>query len=170
LSPAPRIRLPVGVLVERRPAVSPWAEHVWTPAAVLPGEPEAPIWSVVAREGDTLTFFAGNKTVDLYSSETGNYRDNLASGVPKLWVVLRPTGVDPPYDLMVVTADPAEGEGFAAGDDLVESVPMPASMVEAVADFIAEHHLEREFFKRKRDRADPEALGRKPPGRRGPDR
>ena len=49
-----------------------------------------------------------------------------------------------------------------AGNDLVETVPMPKAIQQAVADFVAEHHVERAFAKRKRDRADPEALGRRP--------
>jgi hypothetical protein len=40
---------------------------------------------------------------------------------------------------------------------------MPASVQEAVAAFVAEHHVERPFVKRKRDRADPQALARRPP-------
>ena len=71
-------------------------------------------------------FYAGAAEIALYRTETGNYRDNLASGAPQLWVVLRPTGVEPPYELFAVTADPAEGEAFTeAGNDLVETVPMP---------------------------------------------
>jgi hypothetical protein len=31
----------------------------------------------------------------------------------------------------------------------------------AVESFVAEHHVEREFVKRKRDRANPEALARR---------
>ena len=43
-----------------------------------------------------------------------------------LGVALRPTGVEPPYDLIAVTADPAEGEAFTQnGDHLVDVVPMP---------------------------------------------
>ena len=36
---------------------------------------------------------------------------------------------------------------------------MPPSIREIVAAFVAEHHVERQFFKRKRDRADPEVAG-----------
>ncbi|MFL6839465.1 MAG: DUF3305 domain-containing protein, partial [Bradyrhizobium sp.] len=61
-----------------------------------------------------------------------------------------------------VTADPAEGEGFTvAAANLVEAVPMPEVFREAIEDFVAEHHVEREFFKRKLRRADPEALARR---------
>jgi len=48
-----------------------------------------------------------------------------------------------------------------AGNDLVETVPMPKAIQEAIADFVAEHHVERAFTKRERDRADPEKLGRR---------
>jgi hypothetical protein len=42
-------------------------------------------------------------------------------------------------------------------------VPMPEPVREVVEAFVAEHHVERPFYKRKRDRADPEALARRAP-------
>ena len=81
---------------------------------------------------------------------------------------MRPTDADPPYTVAAVTADPAEGEGLTeTATDLVEQVPMPEAIRQLVAAFVAEHHVERPFFKRKRDRADPEALGRRAPTRDG---
>lgn len=159
---APLARIPVGVVVERRAATSPWIDHVWRPVGVLAGAPDAAPWTELTRESTRATFYAGAAEVHLYRSETTNYRDNLASGRPALWVVLRPTGADPPLAIIAVTADPSEGEAFTeTGADLVEAVPMPASIGEAIAAFVAEHHVERTFHKRQRDRADPEALGRR---------
>jgi len=159
----PLVRIPVGVLVERREAVSRWIDYVWTPSAVLTGVPEAAAWTQVSQTPDVTTFYAGSAEIALHRTETTNYRDNLASGEPKLWILLRPTGVEPAYELLCVTADPAEGEAFTeAGNDLVEMVAMPESIQEAVAAFVAEHHVERPVFKRRRDRVDPEALGRRP--------
>jgi hypothetical protein len=40
---------------------------------------------------------------------------------------------------------------------------MPDVVRDAVAAFVAEHHVEEVFVKRKRDRAAPESLGRRPP-------
>jgi len=37
---------------------------------------------------------------------------------------------------------------------------MPAAVRDAIASFVADHHVEHIFEKRKRDRADPEALAR----------
>jgi hypothetical protein len=162
LSAIPLARIAVGVVVERRAATSPWIDYVWRPVGVLAGEPEAAPWTQLSGESGEATFYAGAAEVQLFRSETTNYRDNLASGRPALWVVLRPTGADPPFNVVTVTADPAEGEAFTeAGADLVEAVPMPAAIGEAVAAFVAEHHVERTFHKRQRDRADPEALGRR---------
>jgi hypothetical protein len=159
---SPHARIPVGVIVERRKAASAWVDHVWQPVAVLAGHPETAPWTTLDSKPDRTTFYAGRAEIELYRSETANYRDNLASGAPALWVVLRSTGVDPPYDIMAVTADPAEGEGFAqTGTDLVEPVAMPESVHEFLTAFVAEHHVEQPFYKRRRDRADPEALGRR---------
>ena len=158
----PLARIAVGVVVERRRAASPWIDFVWQPAAVLPGVPETAAWSVLAEHDGVTTYFAGAAAIELHRSDTGNYRDNLATGAPRLWVALRPTGVEPPYDVVAVTADPAEGEGMSqTGADLVDSVPMPELVRETVAAFVARHHVEQPFFKRERDRADPEALGRR---------
>jgi hypothetical protein len=64
----------------------------------------------------------------------------------------------------MVTADPAEGEGMTeAGEQIVESLPMPEQLQEAIAAFVTEHHVERAFVKRKRDRANPDALARHDP-------
>ena len=162
MSVPPLARIAVGVVVERRPATSPWIEHVWRPVAVLAGVPEAAPWTQLPAEGDGATFYAGAAEVELYRSETTNYRHNLASERPSLWVVLRPTGADPPFAVVRVTADPAEGEAFTeTGTDLVDAVPMPPPVAQAVAAFVAEHHVERTFEKRKRDRPDPEALARR---------
>jgi hypothetical protein len=160
----PLLRIPLGVLVERHKAASPWIDFVWQPAAVLPGEPETAPWTILSSEGDSTSFYAGACELELHRSQTAHYRDNLAAGAPSVWVVLRPTGDDPPYRLLMVTADPAEGEGYTqAGDDLVDAVPMPPSLRATVEAFVAEHHVEQPVFKRKRDRADPQALARRQP-------
>jgi hypothetical protein len=162
MSATPLATIAVGVVIERRKAASQWVDYIWRPLAVLHGEPNAAPWTALALEGDTATFYAGPATIALHRSETGFYRDNLASGSPSLWIAMAPTETDPPYRILAVTADPFEGEAHTeAATNLVEQVPMPAAIEEIVAAFVAEHHVEREFFKRKRDRADPESLARR---------
>jgi hypothetical protein len=164
MSPAatPLARIPVSVVVARHKAASQWIDFTWAPVSVLHGVPDAQPWTVLRSEGEATMFYAGSADIELYRSETTYYRDNLASGAPSLWVVMTGTGGDPPYQLVAVTADPAEGEGFTeSAANLVEQVPMPQPIQEIVAAFVAEHHVERAFFKRKRDRQDTESLARR---------
>ena len=161
---APLLRIPVGVVVERRKATSPWADVIWRPVAVLGGLPDAAPWTPLAIEGETATYYAGAAEIELYRSETDNYRRNLASGAPSIWVALQATGREPPYEIAAVTADPAEGEGLTGpGQGIIEAVAMPDSLHDAIAAFVAEYHVEHVFKKRMRDSADPEALARRGP-------
>ncbi len=152
-------RIPVGVVVERRKAASQWIDFTWRPVAVLAGQPDTPPWSVLSNDGEATTYYAGGAEIALYRTETANYRDNLAAD-SALWVVLRPTESEPPYQVFTVTADPAEGEAFTeAGADLVDSVPMPEAVRGIVAAFIAEHHVEQAPVKQ--SRAERDALARR---------
>jgi uncharacterized protein DUF3305 len=155
----PLLTIPVGVVIERRRSRSPWADFIWRPVAVLPGVPDAAPWTALDGDADCTNFYGGATTIALYRSDTAGYRDNLATGVALLWVVLRPTGLDPPYEIAAVTADPGEGEAFTeSAANLVEAVPMPEAVRAALADFVARHHVEHPFVRRQRDRADPEAM------------
>lgn len=164
----PLLQIPVGVVLARHRARSQWIDYTWKPVSVLPGIPEVPPWTQLGAQGDAATFYAGAASIALYRTDTAHYRDNLASGSPGLWVVLRPTGLEPPFELTAVTADPAEGEGYTQnGDYLVEVVAMPEPVRALIDGFVAEHHVERPFIKRQRDRADPDALARRGPQRKG---
>jgi hypothetical protein len=163
---SPLQTIAVGVVVERSKSASPWSDFLWRPLSVLTGAPATPPWTKLSGDDERTTFFAGVADIELHRTETANYRGNLMNDEPLLWVVLRPSEAEMPYTLLTVTADPAEGEAMTeAGNDLVETVPMPKTIQQAVAEFVAEHHVERAFTKRERDRADPEKLGRRAPPR-----
>ncbi len=146
----------VGVVVERRRAKSLWTEFLWRPVSVLVGKPSAEPWTPLDTQMDATLIYAGTAVIELHRTETAYYRDNLAAGAPKLWVALRPTASKPPYQLLAVTANPAEGEALTdAGGDLVETVPMPSGIAETVGQFVTKHHVERAFMKRQRQAAEP---------------
>jgi hypothetical protein len=146
--------IPVGVIVERRKAHSPWADDLYRAVAVLHGVPATAPGTQITSEQDVITFYAGDAVIALHPTDTTGYRDNLASGSPLLWVVLRSRQSG--LNLEFVTADPAEGEALTgSGNDLVESVPMPSSIRQIVEGFIAEHHVEQPFYKRERSRSGP---------------
>ena len=157
--------IPVGVIVERGKILNQWADYYWRAVGVLVGQPETPAWTKLSDDGERATFFAGTAEIELYRTETTYYRSNLESGAPALWIALRAVDGDAPFMVSMVTADPAEGESLTqTATDLVEQVPMPKTIQRKVAEFVAQHHVEQPFVKRKRDRANPEALARRIPG------
>jgi Protein of unknown function (DUF3305) len=163
----PHVRIPVGVVVERRKATSAWVDAVWRSTTLLGGMPDAAPWTVIATSEDVTTFYVGAAKIELYRTEAEHYRSNLDSGAPSVWIALRPTGADPPYMLFAVTADPAEGESFTqAGGDVVDAVPMPDVVRGIVEAFVAEHHAVEPHHRRTRtDAREPREPLRK--GRQG---
>jgi Protein of unknown function (DUF3305) len=151
----------IGVIVARKRLRTPWADHAWLPHAVLAGVPAAEPGTPLRADGGDELFYAGSLVLTLQSSETAHYRDNLTAQQPSLWVSLRCVG--DAYEVLRATANPYEGETMTEGiEAIVEAVPMPAEIQAKVGAFIEAFHVEQLFFKRQRDRADPEALGHRP--------
>ena len=154
-------RFLVGVILAQHTPASPWASAYWVPDQVLASPAAAEPWTEISRTTDCVRVYAGAATVDLYSTDTANYLTNMATGQPKLWVVLRPSVSGSPIEVVRVTADPAEGEAFTEnGNDTVEALPMPAEIAQQVMAFCESHHVERVFEKRQRNRVLPD-LSRK---------
>ncbi|MGL4412963.1 DUF3305 domain-containing protein [Roseinatronobacter monicus] len=154
----PQEILRVSVLAIRRPPVTKWGSGELRPIAVLPQEPDAAAHTLLHTQDGVETWYMGGRDMVLYSGDTGHHNDNLHSGRPSVWVAMR--GQDPLRAAIVdVTADPYEGEGYASDLDLmVEAVPMPEAIRARVADFIAAHHVDMPFKKRKRVPVDPNAM------------
>jgi Protein of unknown function (DUF3305) len=159
-------RIPVGVIVERRKAKSPWIDYLWRPVSVLVGIPGAAPGTALREGPEAILFYAGPATIELHRTEAGYYRDNISSAGPSLWVALRSAASELPcpelrcselpYEVMTVTADPAEGEALTdAGNNLVEAVPMPPEIIATIRLFVARYHVERPFLKRRRTPAQP---------------
>ena len=157
----------LGVVVERRAGVTPWAEHVWRAVEVLPEPLPAAPWTLLREEAGRSLFYTGEAELWLHRTDTPNLKHNLEAATPLVWVVLRPAATPSGMALQRVTVDGGEAHLYAdTGGDTVEALPMPAALREAVAAYVAKHHVERSFYKRKREEADPEALARRPGGRR----
>jgi len=154
--------LTLGIVARRRETQNRWAPVTWAPSAVLPAAPETSAWTRLAAEGSEETWYVGPATLSLHPGETAHYRDNLGSGRPSVWVALRKAGER--VEVAAVSVDPSEGEALA-GDEalLLEALSMPPEVERLVAGFVAAFHVEREFYKRKRKPADPNAFDRRAP-------
>ena len=152
----------VGVIVERRDLQSPWADHAWLPTAVLVGAPAAAPWTVLEQTSRFTRYYAGAYELEFFGTDTTMYRENLRSRQPSLWVSLRQTNAAPGIVVNLVTADPAEAESLTeTNTDIIEAIAMPIELQTRLAAFVDAHHVEQAFVKRKRDRADPEAMARR---------
>jgi hypothetical protein len=154
----------VGLVMERLAPSNPWGQDIWLPVQILQGAPETAPWTELSRGADRARYFAGTFVLKLYATHAGFYLDNLATERPRIWVAMRPDGPEPPVEIVAVTADPTEGEGYTeTGTNVVEVIDMPDWMAGEIAAFAAEHHVERVFEKRKRDRRAPDLMGRRRP-------
>ena len=163
--------VPLGVVVERREADSPWQDCVWRPVAVIPGAPKASEWKVLNRGEGWTQYHAATLPLELHRKETEAYLCNLASHPPVIYVVLRESeeAGDHEVEPFLVTASPYEAQDLLdIGEDIIEGVPMPEGMIAWVQAFVDEHHVEVPKHKRKRDRYDPDEAGfGSPPAGRG---
>lgn len=154
----------VGLVLECIAPSNPWGTHHWLPVQILAGALETPPWTELSRGSDRARYFAGTFVIKLYSTDTAYYRDNLVAERPKLWVAMRPEGPEPPIEIIAVTADPTEGEGYTqTGTNVVEVIDMPIAVAAEIAAFVEAHHVERVFEKRKRDKRPPAFMERRGP-------
>jgi hypothetical protein len=161
MSITPHASMPVAVIVERRAIDNPWIDHSWKAVEVLPGAPATAPWTPLAEGPDWTRYLAGVATLAMYKAETETYKYNIEAEAPAVYVFLRRADEPPGLRLLGATVCAGEVDAHSdAGDDIIEAVPMPPAVQAWVAEFVAEHHVERVFHKRKRDRADPEALAK----------
>jgi hypothetical protein len=160
--------MPVTVVVERRASNHAWQDHVWRPLGVLPriaGEPG----QVLASDEGWTQYFGGNLDIELFRGETDGYRTNLSQATPVVYVVLRRNAEAEvlEFEPFLATACPYEAMSYSEdNDDIVEGVPMPPEVMEWLREFVALHHVDRPFVKRKNKRHKDYESGRRPqPGR-----
>lgn len=145
--------LPVGIVVRRLPGVTRWAKWSWRAVAALPGAGPAD-WREMRRDGEAVEFHAATLPMELHAADAEAYAHGLSAREPALYVVMRPGEGAHPIDVLLITASPYEAQDYAdSGEELVEKVPMPPSVLAFVEDFVATHHEEEEFVKRRRNLA-----------------
>ncbi|MCK0168332.1 DUF3305 domain-containing protein [Jannaschia sp. S6380] len=141
--------MPIGVLLRRSPGVTRWVAQVWTLAGIVPHAPPAD-WTPLRDDGTVAEFHAATLTLELHRKDTDSLIQNLTAQVPSVWVALRGAGRPEPVK---VTASPFEASFHEIdAEDRVEKVAMPAGMVEWVEAFVALHHVDEPFVKRRRDK------------------
>lgn len=146
------ISMPVGVVMRRKPGVTPWQKWSWKPVAVIPGAGPAD-WKLLREETEYTDFHAGTMAVELYRTDTAAYLEALNAPAPVVFVIMRDSDREHPFDVHQVTVSAFEAQDYTdSGEEMVEPVPMPEGMIAWVRDFVERHHEEEVFIKRKRDK------------------
>lgn len=158
--------MPVSVVIERRASNHPWQDYTWRPIGILP-RTDAETGKLLASGEGWDHFHGGSLDFELFRGETEGYLANLSQDSPVVYVVLRRNdnddadGLD--YRAFLVTACPYEAMGYTAGDEaIVEGVPMPPEVMAWVKEFVALHHVDVPFKKRKNKRHQADFGGKGP--------
>jgi Protein of unknown function (DUF3305) len=160
--------MPVSVVIERRASSSQWQDHAWRPIGVLP-RAASESGKLLASGAGWEHYYAGPLDLELFRRETEGYLTNLSQDPPVVFVVLRRNedGNGLEFEPFLVTVCPYEAMGYsAAGDEIVEGVPMPPEIKAWVGEFVAHHHVDEPFKKRKNKRHVDDYGGKRPAGGR----
>ena len=149
-------RLAVGVVVERRAIDNPWRKWRWRTVEIVPGLAAGEPWRLLREGPGWARFVAGAPELELHRKATEDFKLALSAVPPQLYAVLRAQDAEPvPFRPFLVTASPWEAQAYQdSGDDLIDAVPMPEAIAAWIEEFVALHHVDQPFFKRRRKGAD----------------
>jgi hypothetical protein len=156
------IRLPkngerqrVGVILERRRIGHRWQEYAWRAVDIVPGAPDIAAPCLVEEGDDWARYHIMTLDIALFPGETEGYRYNLSQAQPVVYVLWRHEHEDAERtpEIFHATVCPYEAQDYLDGGDvIVEGVPMPDLIAHWLRGYIARHHVEVPFEKRRRQR------------------
>jgi len=157
-------RLRVGIVLERRRIGHPWQEYAWHAAEVVPGAPDIAASSLLQQGEGWTRHHMATLDVELFPRETEGYRFNLSQAQPAVYVLWRHAGedIEQAPEVFHVTVCPYEAQDYLDGGDVVvEAVALPDLVAQWMRTYIARHHVDEPFEKRrrKRDKGGGEAAG-----------
>jgi len=146
-----------GIVLERRPSPSKWADWSWAVVEVIPDAPPTEGWTVIQEQGGVTRYLSSPHMLVLHHKMVEAYDANIETGDPSIWAMLDDEieARDPPYRVRGVTADPYEAQGVLdSAEGLVERVQMPRETVAWMAQYLGSLPEAPAFRKRRRDRVE----------------
>ncbi|MCP4935146.1 MAG: DUF3305 domain-containing protein [bacterium] len=157
--------IPIGVIMAKEVFDNPWVDHIWKANGIALEFPSEICWKKLSSS-EKSTHYIVSSELQLFRGETESYLSNINDKEPSIYVILREnddsdddaseeTSEDVPLEVHLVTASPFEAQDYLdTGEDIVERIPLPDVLLDQITAFIAEHHQEEKFRKRKRDKLD----------------
>lgn len=150
-------RLRVGVVLERRHIGHPWQDYAWHAVAVVPGAPDIAAPCLLEKGEGWTRHHMATLDIELFPRETEGYRFNLSQTQPVAFVLWRHANEDSELtpEVFHVTVCPYEAQDYLDGGDVVvEAMPLPDLVAHWMGSYIARHHVDEPFAKRRRKRHD----------------
>lgn len=130
-------KFPLAVVMQRRPAKSRWAEHMWEPHGVVPGHSGDTKKLLVEHDGVSQWLHPGFE-LELHRDEAEGYYLNVVGLKPSVFVLWRMEGEQ---GLPVqVTASSEEAGRWLDGGHSVDRVPMPTEIYAWVGDYVEKNY------------------------------
>ena len=156
--------MPISVVIERRASNSQWRTICGGRSACC-RMPRRSAAKLLAEGEGWVHYQSGTPDLELFRGETEGYLTNLSQNPPVVFVVLRRNedGEGLEFEPFLATVCPYEAMGYTAGgDEIVEGVPMPPEIMAWVREFVARHHVDQPFLKRKNKRHQDDYGGKRP--------
>jgi hypothetical protein len=128
---------PIAVVMQRRPAQSRWADHVWEPWGVLPGYPDGGPRVLVEEAGMAQWLHPGFKLL-LHKDEAEGYYMNVSAPKPRVFVLWRMEGEQALPLEVTVSSD--EAGRWLDGGHSVDGVAMPAEVFAWVGEYVENNY------------------------------
>ncbi|NRG18371.1 DUF3305 domain-containing protein [Rhizobiales bacterium] len=155
-----------GVVLERGPSASRWADWAWKVVAIIPDAPATGGWRELERDGECVRYMAAPFSATLHHKMVETYDANLESSAPSIWAALvEDPSQDPPWKVQGVTLDPYQAQSWQeAAEGLVEKLPMPEETLAWFAGFLKQAPEAPAFKKRRRDsvKVEEQKFGKEP--------
>jgi hypothetical protein len=171
------MRISVDVVMQRIPLANRWASERWQPAAVVPARAaegaKAQSSECLGDGPDGTLWRVPGCAIELHPSEAEGYFLNVSAPQPRVFVMWRMVdGPEaPPARPVVVTLSYNEAARMMDGGEQVDSVPLPAPLLEMLSGYVAEHYKPEPRKKvRRNDPFAADASRAGGPIRRGPER
>lgn len=143
---------PVCAILERRPASSAWADHVWEAVGITVGRGGDERRARLVREQDgTASFLVGGLAVSLHRDECESYYYNIVSQTPRAYIVARrdDDGADDMPHPFLVSLSFDEAHAYLEADDDIFAVDIPAELYRWAEAFVLANYFPEKKRKRK---------------------
>lgn len=129
---------PIGVIMQRRPARSRWADYVWEPWSVLPGPAAGKEFRQIVDEPASAQWLHPGFELVLHRDEIEGYYLNVSAPEPRVFVLWRMEGEQGlPVE---VTVSSEEGGRWLDGGHFVDGVAMPPEIFAWVGDYVEKNY------------------------------